>query len=87
MSVSLEWNNSLCLYYTTINSLVPERCGYNGIILMSNHRRPDCLLNRLFRRRSKKTSKLCATGLCEGNPPVIVGFPSQRTCNVKNVSI
>ena len=29
-----------------------------------------CLLNRLFRRRSKKTSKLSVTGLCEGNSPV-----------------
>ena len=29
-----------------------------------------CLLNRLFRRRSNKTSKLCVTGLCAGNSPV-----------------
>ena len=27
-------------------------------------------INRLFGRRSKKTSKLRTTGLCEGNPPV-----------------
>ena len=33
---------------------------------VSNNRRLDCLLNRLFRRRSKKTSKLRVTGLCEG---------------------
>ena len=32
---------------------------------ISNHQSPDCLLNRLFRCRSKKTSKLCVTGLCE----------------------
>ena len=37
-----------------------ERCG------VSNHRRPDYLLNCLFRRRSKKTSKLRFTGLCVG---------------------
>ena len=36
----------------------------------SNYRRLDCLLNRLLRHRSKKTSKLRVTGLCEGNPPV-----------------
>ena len=48
---------------------------------VSNHRRLDCLLNRLFRRRSKKTSKLSVTGLCEGNPPVTDGFPSQRASN------
>ena len=34
---------------------------------VSNHRRHSCLLSRLFRRRSKKTSKLRVTGLCEGN--------------------
>ena len=37
-----------------------------------NHRRLDCLLNRLFR----KASKLRATGLCEENPPVTGEFPS-----------
>ena len=29
-----------------------------------------CLLSCLFRRRSKKTLKLCVTGLCVGNSPV-----------------
>ena len=29
---------------------------------VSNHRRIDCLLSRVFRRRSKP----CVTGLCEG---------------------
>ena len=33
---------------------------------ISNHQPHDCLLNRLFKRRSKKTSKLCVTGLCAG---------------------
>ena len=37
---------------------------------VSNHRLLGCLLKRLFRRRSKKTSKLRVTGLCERNPPV-----------------
>ena len=47
----------------------------------------DCLLNRLFRRRSKKALKLRATGLCEGNSPVTGEFPAQRTSNAENVSI
>ena len=47
-----------------------------------NHQPPDCKLSRLFRRASKKTSKLRVTGLCEGNTPVTGGFPSQRTTNV-----
>ena len=33
---------------------------------VSNHQPHDCLLNRLFGRRSKKTSKLRVTGLCAG---------------------
>ena len=33
---------------------------------VSNHQHLDCLLNRLFSCRSNKTSKLCVTGLCEG---------------------
>ena len=53
----------------------------------SNHRRLDCLLNRLFRRRSKKTAKLCVIGFREGYPPVTGGFPSQRASNMKNASI
>ena len=50
-------------------------------------RRLDCLLNRLFRRRSKKPSKIRVTGLCDGNPSVTGGFPSQRTSNAENSSI
>ena len=34
---------------------------------VSNHQPHGCLLNRLFRRRSQKTSKLRVTGLCVGN--------------------
>ena len=36
---------------------------------VSNHQPRGCLLNRLYRRRSKKTSKLRVTGLCAGNSP------------------
>ena len=39
---------------------------------ISNHRRLDCLLNRLFGRKSKKTPKLRVTGLREGNPHIHV---------------
>ena len=43
--------------------------------------------NRLFRRRSKKTSKLRVTGLCVGNSPGTGEFPAQMASNVENVSI
>ena len=55
---------------------------------VSTHRRHDCLFNRLFRRRSKKTSKLRVTGLCERNySPAIGEFPAKRASNAENVSI
>ena len=43
---------------------------HNGHDGVSNHQHRHCLINRLFRRRSKKTSKLRDTGLCAGNSPV-----------------
>ena len=54
---------------------------------VSNHQPHDCLLNRLFRRRSTETSKLRITGLCVGNSPVTGEFPAQRASNEENVSI
>ena len=46
-----------------------------------------CLLNRLFRYRSKEISKLSVTGLCEGKSPVTGEFPAQRASNAENVFI
>ena len=54
---------------------------------VSNYQPYDYLLNRLFRRRSKKISKLCVTGLCAGNSPVTSEFPAQRASNTENVFI
>ena len=59
---------------------------HNGWDSVSNHQLYDCILNILFRRRSKKTSKLRVTGLCAGNSPVTGEFPAQRASN-DNVSI
>ena len=60
---------------------------HNGRDSVSNHQPHDCLLNRLFRRRSKKTSKLRVTGLCTGNSPETGEFPAQMASNAENVSI
>ena len=57
---------------------------HNGV---SNHHRLECLLNRLFRRRSMEISKLHVTGLYEGDSLVIGWFPAQRASNAENVSI
>ena len=51
-----------------------------------NHQPHDCLLTCLFRRRSRKTSKLRVTGICEGISPVTGEFPAQRASNTENVS-
>ena len=58
--------------------------GYDGV---SNHQPHNWLLNRSFRRRSKKTSKLRVTGLCVGNSSVTGEFPTQMASNAENVSI
>ena len=60
---------------------------HNGRDGVSNHQRLYCLFNRLFRRRSKKTSKLRVTGLCAGNSLVTGEFPTQSASNAENVSI
>ena len=53
----------------------------------TNHQPHHCLLNRLFRSRSKKPSKLRVTGLCVGNSLVTGEFPAQRASNSENASI
>ena len=47
----------------------------------------DCLLNRLFMPRSKKTSKPHVTGLCVGNSSVSGEFHAQMASCAENVSI
>ena len=69
-------DDKLWVWYQQIAT--PLHCNHNERDGVSNHRCLDCLPNRLFRRRSKKTSKRCVTGLCEWNSPVTGQFPSQR---------
>ena len=75
-----------CCYGTqmTLDTLEWRHNGHGGV---SNHQPDDCLLNRLFRPRSKKTLKLRVTGLCVGNSPVTGEFPAQMASNAENVSI
>ena len=60
---------------------------YNERDSVSNQQPRDCLLDGLFRRGSKKTSKLRVTGLCEGNSLVTGEFPAQWASKAENVSI
>ena len=61
---------------------------HNGRDCVSNHLPHDCLLNRLSRLRSKKTSKLRVTGLCAGNSTGPVNSPHKwLASNAENISI
>ena len=60
---------------------------HNGRDSVLNHQPHGCFLNRLFRHRSKKTSKLSVTCLCAGNSPEAGEFPAQMASNAENVSI
>ena len=60
---------------------------HNGCDSVSNHQPHDCLLSRLFRRRSKNSSKLRVTGLCVVSSPVTGEFPTQMASKAENVSI
>ena len=61
----------------------PLRWRHNMGDSVSNHQPHHCLPNRLFRRRSKKTSKLRVTGLCVGNSPGPVNSPHKRPVTQK----
>ena len=71
----------LLLFLTNTQWIFALQWRHNDRDGVSNHQPHDCLLNLLFRRRSKKTSKLRLTGL------MISGFPVQRASNAENVSI
>ena len=95
----VEWSypvknilSTVCPIITKLGPQMPEgTCSLqwrqNGHDCVSNHQPHDCLLNRLFGRRSKKTSKLRVTDLCVGNSPGTVEFPAQMACNAENVSV
>ena len=77
------WLDQLTNYYTE----PPLQWRHNEHDGVSNHQPHGCLINRLFRRFSKKTSKFRVTGLCAGNSPVTGEFPAQMASNAENASI
>ena len=78
--------NTLTSYWNEVALFLLQWC-HNECHGISNHWCLDCLLNRLFRHRSKKTSKLHITALCEGNSLVTSEFSARRASNGENVSI
>ena len=77
------WRHSTCYMLKQLTL----RWRHNERDSVSNHQPHDCLLNRIFRRRSKKSSKLRVTGLCVGNSPGTGEFPAQMTSYAENVFI
>ena len=99
LPLSQQGVNQTCTFWDRSTTLLfHERCGtwlicgtlrwrHNDHAGVSHHQPHGCLLNRLFRRRSKKTSKLRVTGLCAGNSPGTGEFPAQMASYAENVSI
>ena len=81
LSLLMPWCCDLLCFCNTL------RWRHNDHAGVSNHQPHGCLLNRLFRRKSKKTSKLRVTGLCAGNSPGTGEFPAQMASYAENVSI
>ena len=73
----------IVFFLSCLTSLKSIQWRHNESGGVSNHRRLNCVLIPLFRRISKKTPKLHITDLCEGNPSVTGGFPSQRASNAE----
>ena len=73
--------------YTYVDVIISLQWRHNGRDGVSNHQSHHCFLNRLFRRRSKKTSKLRVTGLYAWNSLATCEFPAQMASNAENVSI
>ena len=96
--VSKIWNESL-FKIRAIDDKIHIKKEVNDYLLMPNtlqwrhndgvtdHLPHDCLLNRLFRRKSKKTSKLRVTGLRAGTSPETGEFPAQMASHAENISI
>ena len=70
--------------YGALFSLQWRHNDHDGV---SNRQPHGCLLDRIFRRRSKKTSKLRVTGPLCGEFTGTGEFPPQRASYAENVSI
>ena len=68
-----RWGEHFCSLHWRHND-------HKGVL---NHQPHGCLLNLLFRRRSKKTSKLRVTGPCVGNSPGPVNSPHKGQATQK----
>ena len=80
-------NGQLCMKTEECNISMTLQWRHIGRDSVWNHQPHDCLRYRLFRGRSKKTSKLPIPGLCARNSPGTSEFPAQLAIYEENVSI
>ena len=81
-------NCAYCVYsMVCVNGTAPLQWRHKEGDGVYNHHYLECLLNRLFRRGSKKTSKLRVTVPCKWNSSVTGEVPTQRASDAENVSI
>ena len=86
----LHFENHIQIHQGSMSSRVVVWTHYNAVIMgaiASQITSLTIVYNRLFRRRSKKASKLRVTGLCAENSPGTGEFPAQMASNAENVSI
>ena len=89
-----SFNNYSCVPWLQFFSICGKPSGTPFILRwrhndhdgISNHQPHGCLLNRLFKRRSKKTSKLSVTGLWVRNSPGPVNSPHKGPVTRKILS-
>ena len=98
-----QWPSHIYIFYTRFIQLIESQNGlrdhmivwgnmplqwrHNGRDGVSNHQPHDCLLNRLLRHRSKKTSKLRVAGLFGGNSPLTGESPHKGPVMRKRFSL
>ena len=87
--ICANFNETHWRHHHQVNSLrhISLQWRHNDHDGVSNHQPHGCLLNRLFRRRSKKTSKPRVTRLLWGEFTGTGEFPAQRASYAENVSI
>ena len=78
ISLQVKCEHGFMSRYFWFVYIITLRWRHNGHDSVSNHQPHACLLNRLFRHRSKKTSKLRFTGLCARNSPVERWMPRTK---------
>ena len=77
-------SNYKCIFVFVQNHITMTSYECNCV---SNHQQLNGLFSSLFRLTSNKTSKPALLALCEGNPPVTGGFPSQRASGIDSISM